>query len=91
MQGVIHAPVQRTGSTPPRLGVLTNDGHMLVKEGDLRAGWVDEASGITAGVLSGNRIGVLNTAGVFSVKEGDLRAGWVDEFTNVRRGYLPTD
>ncbi len=88
VQGIVHAPVQRAGSTPPRLGVLTNDGHMLVKEGDLRAGWVDEASGIAAGVLSGNRVGVLNTAGVFSVKEGDLRAGWVDEFSGVTAGYL---
>jgi hypothetical protein len=32
-----------------------------VKEGDLRSGWVDMASGIKQGTLSGNRIGVQRT------------------------------
>jgi hypothetical protein len=72
---------QRPAPVPPRIGLIGQDGHFVVKEGDLRAPWTDE-SGIpitSEGVLSGDRIGIIGQDGHFYVKEGSLNAAWVDE------------
>jgi hypothetical protein len=71
---------------PPRIGVIAG-GHLYVKEGGLSTAWVDEAAGVTAGMLSGNRIGVL-AGGHLSVKEGDLNAAWVHQAAGVTDAAL---
>jgi hypothetical protein len=77
----------------PRIAVLRNDGHCLVKEGNLNqpnVGWVDEwtAGGVVQCLLTDNRIGILTSDGIFRVKEGGLYQGWVDEYPNVTQAAL---
>jgi len=53
-----------------RIGVLTNSGTFLVKEGALSAQWTDEYNGATAGDVSGDLIGVLTDSGSFPGERG---------------------
>jgi hypothetical protein len=71
-----------------RIGVVKN-GHFYVKEGGLSAGWVDVASNVAQGSLSGTRIGYRTTAGDFRVKDGSVSStNFVTQSTNVTQGAL---
>ena len=75
---------KRTSPATPRIAVLSTNGSLSVKEGDLNAAWVQETGGPGGGdtasfQIDGNRIAVLSTNGSLSVKEGDLNAAWVQE------------
>ncbi len=83
--GTVKTPV---ATTPPRIGSLSTDGTLYVKEGALDAPWVKESVGVKTGVLSGNRIGALTTDGTFYVKEGGLDAPWVKESVGVTSAAL---
>jgi hypothetical protein len=86
VKGVVHAPGAIGGSgasSSTRIGALTSDGTLYVKDGNLGAPWVNELSFVSATHLSGNRIGALTSDGTLYVKEGDLSAPWVTEMTGV--------
>jgi hypothetical protein len=77
-----------TSTAPPRIGVLTNSGSFLVKQGGLSTGWTDEYNDVIAGAVSGDLIGVLTNSGSFLVKEGGLSTGWTDEYNGIRAGTI---
>ncbi len=89
------------GNTPPpeppapqrprRIGVLTNDGVALVKEGPLNAPWDREYENVKQLVVDGDRIGVLTHDGVALVKEGALNAAWDRQYENVAQLALSGD
>jgi hypothetical protein len=81
-------PDATAASTSPRIGVLTNAGSFLVKQGALNAPWTTEATDVIAGSVSGNLIAVLTNAGTFQVKQGSLTASWTTEATDVRAGVV---
>ncbi|MFF3071261.1 hypothetical protein ACFVSN_01260 [Kitasatospora sp. NPDC057904] len=58
------------------IGVLSTDGHAVVKDGGLAGSWMDETNGAKRLRLSGNWIGVVFNDGTAWVKEGDLYAAW---------------
>jgi hypothetical protein len=70
---------------------VRRDGVLLVKEGPLNAGWVQEHDQVQSFMLSGNRIAVLRQNGVLRVKEGPLNAGWVQEHDQVQSFTLSGD
>ena len=86
-----HDQVQRFALNGQRIGVLRQDGVLLVKEGPLNAGWVKEHDQVQSFILSGNRIAILRQNGVLSVKEGPLNAGWVEEHDQVQSFTLSGD
>jgi hypothetical protein len=65
-----------------RVGLLDTSNNYYVKEGDIGAGWVQQASGVSQIALTDGplRIGYTNSTKRFSVKEGTLgNAPWVVE------------
>jgi hypothetical protein len=70
-----------------RIGVRRSDGSVMVKEGSLYAGWVDEGTARTF-TLDGQRLGLISEDHVLTVKEGSLYAGWVTEAWNVSSAVL---
>jgi cell wall-associated NlpC family hydrolase len=81
------SPPGVTVSTPPptpRIGVLTKDGTLMVKEGGLAAKWNPTGDLFTAGdvksfQISGNMIAVLSKENHLYVKQGALDAPWYDQ------------
>lgn len=74
--GVVHAPSNR-------IGALSSNGTLTVKEGAIDAGWVTELGNVTDFALTGRRIAALTSDGTLYVKDGDLGAQWVAEKGNV--------
>ncbi|WP_167373540.1 S1 family peptidase [Amycolatopsis lurida] len=62
-----------------RVGVLTADRHLLVKDDAVPAGWTDLSDATTAFDLSGNRVTALRD-GFVQLKEGGLDAGWTTQW-----------
>jgi len=63
--------------TNTRVGIVTNTGAALVKEGTLTTAWVTLLGGIAKIDSSGNKIAVLDTVGVLYAKEGPIDAAWM--------------
>ncbi|MBV8444449.1 MAG: hypothetical protein JOZ92_00880, partial [Candidatus Dormibacteraeota bacterium] len=82
--GVVHAPVQSSGSTIAAL--YSANGPFAVKSnGAFSGGWTDEATGVQAIAVSDDTIGALYTSGLFAVKSnGAFSGGWTDEATGVQ-------
>jgi cell wall-associated NlpC family hydrolase len=74
-----------------RVGVLTTDGALLVKEGDLGPGWQEvDADSVTDFQMDGDRIAFTEGDQLY-VKEGDLAAEPVDQDVNVVKFQLEGD
>jgi hypothetical protein len=59
-----------------RIGVITNAGEAVVKDGGIYGTWVDEMPGVQTLRLSGSWIGVVTTAGDAVIKDGNLFSPW---------------
>jgi len=59
-----------------RIGVLTESGVALVKEGAATNAFVTEYTGVRDLAISGSRVGVVTVDGAALVKHGGLSAGW---------------
>lgn len=55
-----------------RLGIIDSQGRLMVKEGNLRAGWIQIAEQVTSFQLSNYRLLVGNTDGSFSFQSGNI-------------------
>ncbi|TFH69891.1 hypothetical protein [Cellulomonas sp. HD19AZ1] len=63
-------------TTPTRVGVLTGDGRLLLKDGPVGAPWMEVATGVVDIALGEDRIGVVWSTGQASIKEGPFDAAW---------------
>jgi hypothetical protein len=59
-----------------RIGSLSPDGTLSVKENALNAGWSVVATRVSSFDLAGDRIGIVDFDGKASVKQGPTNAGW---------------
>ncbi|MFC7615138.1 glycoside hydrolase family 19 protein [Actinokineospora soli] len=66
-----------------RIGVLTNSGELLVKDGNLYDPWVSQASGVADFHIAGDRIGIRRADRTLAVKEGTLYASWTEQIGDV--------
>jgi hypothetical protein len=73
-----------------RVGVLTTDGSLLVKEGDLDPGWQTIATGVADFQLHGTRIAYREGTTLFA-QEGDLDAPSVEQEADVTSYQLSGD
>jgi hypothetical protein len=65
-----------TSTAALRIGSLSPDGTLSVKENALNAGWSVVATRVTSFDLAGDRIGIVDFDGKASVKQGPTNAGW---------------
>ncbi|WP_052685574.1 glycoside hydrolase family 19 protein [Lentzea aerocolonigenes] len=74
-----------------RIGVLREDGSLVVKDGNLWSSWTEQTGNVKDFELTPSRIGVVLTNGDATVKEGDLFAGWVNQAGGVKEVELAGD
>ncbi len=85
------ASVKRFQLENDRIAVLTTEGALLVKEGDLGPGWVTvDADSVTDFQLDGDRIAYTEGDQLY-VKEGALDAEAVQQDASVKRFQLEND
>lgn len=71
-----------------RVGVVTSDGTLSVKDGALNAPWTTEDTGITRAAFSNQLIGEVTTGDTFNVKQGGLSAQWTPEYAGAWAGMV---
>ena len=85
------ADVKRFQIEGDRIGVLTPDGELLVKEGDLEPGWATiDADSVTDFQLDGDRIAFTEGDQLY-IQEGDLDAEPVLQDADVKRFQISGD
>ncbi|WP_394618663.1 glycoside hydrolase family 19 protein [Lentzea sp. JNUCC 0626] len=74
-----------------RIGVLTPDGKLLVKEGDLGPGWIEiSGNGVTDFQLEDDRVAYTEGDHLWA-QEGELDAPSIDQETGVKKFQLEGD
>jgi surface antigen len=73
--------------TDTRIGTLSADGNLYIKDGSISAPWTLVSNGVASFQMSPNRIAVVDRAGNLSVKEGAIGAPW----TLVSNGVSPNN